>query len=97
VATAPLGHSSRRRLGFHCGRSPKGAVARRPDGPSIITSRTSASVSPTSAMRPTGRAEIPEIPPTRPVTHSALARVLPAPRPPRTSQVCQEPASSGGI
>jgi hypothetical protein len=49
-ATAPFGHSSRRRDEVHCGRSGRGQCARIPDGPSIITSRASCAVSPTSAM-----------------------------------------------
>ncbi len=53
--------------------------------PSIITSRTSCSVSPTSAMR----AALPLLERDAALTHSAPARVLPAPRPPRISQVVQ--------
>ena len=62
-------------------------AARRPETPSIITSRTSCSVSPTSAMRPTARSVYSRSPSASPRTHSAPARVLPAPRPPRMSQV----------
>ena len=43
--SAPFGQSSRRG-GLHCGRSAAGATASSPDTPSIITSRTSAMVSP---------------------------------------------------
>ena len=67
--------------------------------PSIITSRTSAKVSPTRAMRPTGLPSAPR-PQARLLTHSAPARVLPAPRPPRISQTVQGPppwASAGGL
>ena len=49
-ATAPFGHSSRRRDGIQCGRSPCRCTASRPDTPSTITSRTSCSVSPISAI-----------------------------------------------
>jgi hypothetical protein len=65
-----------------------------PDGPSIITSRTSCSVSPISAIGLTGRS-----PPARLRTHSAPLLVLPAPRPPIKSQVVHGPppyAQSGG-
>jgi hypothetical protein len=54
-----------------------------------MTSRTSAIVSPTSAMRSARRSAKPTIPPTMALTHSAPARVLPAPRPPTMSQVGQ--------
>jgi len=58
-----------------------------PDGPSIITSRTSASVSPTRAKRPYLRRVKGDSPCTSAFTHSAPSRVLPAPRPPVTSQM----------
>ena len=76
-----------------------GCTASRPDTPSIITARTSASVSPTSAMRACRRwrSAARRAPCAR--THSAPARVLPAPRPPRISQVLHGPppcAAAGG-
>ena len=66
-----------------------------PETPSIITSRASCSVSPTSA---TGDSLSPSdvangvMPCVMPRTHSAPARVLPAPRPHSISQVVQERA-----
>ena len=92
-ATLPLRHSSRRRLGIHSGRAPRGCTASSPETPSIITSRTSCSLPPTSAMRCLGEAASAR-------THSAPARVLPAPRPPMMSQVTHGAplgASSGGF
>jgi len=83
-------------------RRPDRALARlvdleEPGRPSIMTSRAAAKVSPTSAMRPTGSCVSQPKPEARPITHSAPARVLPAPRPPRTSQVVQSShARSGG-
>src|SRR5262245_30464780 len=59
-----------------------------PLGPSIITSRTSCSVGPMRATRLTPRRS------TRSRTHSAPARVFPAPRPPIISHTRQSP--SGG-
>ena len=65
-----------------------------PDGPNTITSRASSSVSPTRATRELVPGS-PGLPPsTCARTHSAPARVLPAPRPPRMTQVVQSP--SGG-
>jgi hypothetical protein len=82
-ATTPLGHSTRRREGIHCGRSSRRCTASSPETPSTITSRVSCSVSPTSAMRLAVFAS------ASPLTHSAPARVFPAQRPPRMSQVRQ--------
>ena len=66
-----------------------------PLGPSIITSRTSCRVAPIRARRPPSlRAS------AWSAIHDAPARVLPAPRPPSTSQVDQVPPSSalsGGV
>ena len=69
------------------GRSRRPCTASRPETPSTITSRTSAAVSPISAMRPSGRIENCARPSASAFTHSAPARVLPAPRPPRISHV----------
>ncbi len=51
-----------------------------------MTSRTAASVSPTSAMRPAPGSAKPGAPVAIPRTHSAPDRVLPDPRPPISSQ-----------
>ena len=93
-ASAPFGHTSRRRLACHSGRRSGGEQARIPDGPNTITSRACASVSPTRATREQSPASPGPPPSTCARTHSAPARVLPAPRPPRTTQVVQSP--SGG-
>ena len=61
---------------------------RRPESPSIITSRTSAGVLATSAMRP----DVPDS--TRERTHSAPVRVLPNPRPAMSSQTDQSPGGA---
>jgi hypothetical protein len=60
-----------------------------PDGPSTITSRAAAKVSPTSAMRPQPGSAKPGSAMAMPRTHSVPVRVLPAPRPPSTSQIVQ--------
>src|SRR5688572_8104461 len=59
-----------------------------PEGPSIITSRTSPSVSPTSAIRPRRSFGLANggSPRTSESTHSAPSLVFPEPRPPVTSQ-----------
>ncbi len=85
-AIVPFAKTIRRRLASKIGRG-RGATARMPETPSTITSRASPSVSATSAIRSPGvRASS--------STHSAPARVLPAPRPPIISQHRQSP--SGG-
>ena len=78
-ACAPLGKTSRRRVGWKAGRSLRKPTESSPLAPPSMTSRTACRVGPTSAMR---RA------PARTLssTHSAPARVLPEPRPPSTSQ-----------
>jgi hypothetical protein len=94
-----LRHSSRLRDGCHCGRCSGGCTASRPETPSIITSRTSCSVSPTSAIRATGWHANGASPSAWQRTHSAPPRVLPAPRPPIISQLSHGlpfGASSGG-
>ena len=68
----------------------RGCTASNPETPSTITSRASCSVSPTSAIGPSAAS----LPLASFRTHSAPARVLPAPRPPSRSQVVQSP--SGG-
>ena len=75
VATAPLGQVSRRFEGSYRGRSQGGQTARSPLGPSTITSRTSAAVAPTRAIRRDAPVS------TRCRIHSAAHRVLPNPRP----------------
>src|SRR6185312_16083057 len=85
-ATAPLLHTSRRRLASKRGLSCREIVTM-PDGPSIITSRTSPSVSPIRAICRCLFLAKGENPRTRLFTHSAPRRVFPAPRPPTTSQV----------
>jgi hypothetical protein len=62
-----------------------------PDGPSTMTSRTSAAVSPTTAMR---RAR-PDSASAR--MNSAAARVLPAPRPAWMNHTRQGPAGGSCI
>ncbi len=52
-ATTPLLHSRRRRDGVQVGRLSRGVSCMSPETPSIITSRTSCSLSPTSAIGPT--------------------------------------------
>ena len=82
MAVAPLGHVSRF---FERRNLVSGATSRKPDSPSTITARASrkvAPISPTRFMRPDR---------TPSATHSAPARVLPAPRPPRNSQMRQSP------
>ena len=56
-----------------------GLTARMPDGPSTMTSRVSAAVGPTRAMRRRPAS-------TCALTHSAPLRVLPKPRPARSIQ-----------
>jgi hypothetical protein len=58
-------------------------------GPSTITLRASAKVSPISAMRREALRAKSGSPSAMPRTHSAPVRVLPAPRPPSMSQVVQ--------
>ena len=65
------------------GRFEFGQIERRPD--STIVSRVSAAVGPTNAIRATLAAS------ARDRTHSAPVRVLPHPRPDRTSQIDQSP------
>src|SRR5581483_3616412 len=65
-------------------------MVRSPETPSIITSRTSAKVSPTSAIGPAGGGS----PVASARTHSAPARVLPEPRPPRRSHTSQSPSGA---
>ncbi len=86
---APFGHSSRRRDGIQSGRSPGGDDRKMPAGPSIMTSRASCSVSPTSAMWRCACSAYGPSPIASARTHSAPSRVLPAPRPASTSQVVQ--------
>src|SRR5690606_4515302 len=93
-ATAPLSHTSRLRLGSKRGRLPR-ETARMPEGPSIITSRTSPRVSPTRAMRPYLYAAKGGKPRTNAFTHSAPSRVLPEPRPLITSQISRSLAATG--
>src|SRR6185436_189984 len=67
--------------------------------PSIMTLRTWPMVAPMSAMRWARRSARPAMASAWARTHSAPVRVLPEPRPPRISQVCQERplrATSGG-
>src|SRR5262249_60587267 len=82
---------SRRRDGVHCGRSLRGDTCRSPLGPSIITSRASCSVSPTSATLRQRFSPYGAVPLATPRTHSAPSLVFPAPRPPSISQVVQGP------
>ena len=79
VAARPRAWGARRRGG-----SPS-----RPERPSIMTLRTWPMVSPTSAMRCERRSAMGSVSVAWARTHSAPARVLPEPRPPSTSQVCQ--------
>src|SRR4029078_8143725 len=58
-----------------------------PAGPSIMTSRASCSVSPTSAIFRHGCPPYGDAPLTKARTHSAPNLVLPAPRPPSISHV----------
>jgi hypothetical protein len=88
VARAPLGQVSRRLVGSYRGMNHGGLIARMPLSPSTMVSRTSAAVAPTRASRRAAPDS------TRRRTHSAAARVLPAPRPMSISQVRQSP--SGG-
>jgi hypothetical protein len=85
-ACAPFAHTRRLRLAWYAGRTC--GSARRPDSPSIITSRASWKVGAISAMRFARpyRASA--------LTHSAPARVLPAPRPPRNTQARHSPAGA---
>ena len=93
-ATAPFGQTSRLRLACHSGRRSGGVEGMMPDVPNTMTSRAWSIVSPTRATREL----VPGSPGLPPSTcariHSAPARVLPAPRPPRMTQVVQSP--SGG-
>src|SRR5437763_63642 len=61
----------------------------RPERPSIMTLRTWPMVSPTRAMRCERRSAMGSVSVACARTHSAPARVLPEPRPPSRSQVCQ--------
>ena len=93
-AAENVGQTSRLRVASHFGRRSGGEQARMPLSPNTITSRTCSIVSPTSATRrerPTSNGREPS---TSARTHSAPARVLPAPRPPMTTHVRQSP--SGG-
>ena len=94
MASAPLGQINRFWLIFSSGRRSGGEVASRPDSPSTITARTWSMVSPISATRRDRPAESGIAPSTCARIHSAPARVLPAPRPPRITQVCQSPSGS---
>src|SRR6185312_391044 len=85
VATAPFGQRRRWFDGSYCAPC---ATASNPDAPSIITARASLKVAPTSAMRRMRLARTPL------ATHSAPARVLPAPRPPRKSHKRQRPSGA---
>ncbi len=87
-ATAPQGQVTCRFDGSNRGRAPGGCTARRPETPSTMTVRASASVSPISAIRASGSAR------AWARTHSAPARVFPAPRPPSINQVVQDAPSS---
>ncbi len=94
-AIAPFGQVTCRRDGSKHGRSSAGCTARRPETPSTITLRASAKFSATKAMR----ASSPPGSLTSWRTHSAPARVFPAPRPPNRIQLVQAPppcASFGG-
>ena len=91
-ATAPFGHRSRPRLACHSGLRSGGEDAKIPLSPKIITSRTCATVSPTSAIRAQRPASRGPAPSTQLRTHSAPARVLPAPRPPMMIQLRQHPS-----
>jgi len=93
-AKAPFGQISRRRVEIQTGRRSGGLAARIPDGPKTITSRAWSSVSPTSATARAAPSSNGPGPSTIDLTHSAPARVLPAPRPPMQTQVRQSP--SGG-
>jgi hypothetical protein len=86
VATTPLGQVSLRLLGLYRGRNHGGLTDRSPDSPSTMTSRTSAAVGPTRAIR---RACLVS---ARLRIHSAPVRVLPQARPAGASQVRQSPA-----
>jgi len=63
-----------------------------PLSPNTITSRTWSKVSPTSATRRALPGSSGRAPSTCARTHSAPARVLPAPRPPMITQLFQAPA-----
>ena len=84
---APDGHTSRRRLASHLGLLSGPASALSPDGPSIITSRTSWNAGPTSAkvIAPRRASSLIQNPP---------AKVLPDPRPPSSTHV-RHPVSAG--
>ena len=86
MARAPLGQVSRHLEGSYRGRNQGGETARMPLCPSIMVPRTSRVVAPTRASR----LAAPDSTWWR--THSAAARVLPAPRPMRSSQARQPPA-----
>lgn len=96
-AWLPSGQTSRQRELTSSGCRSCHSSDIRPDTPSTITSRASAQLGPTSAIR-SGRAgrngeRISER------SHSAPARVLPDPRPPRISQLdqsCDACGSPGG-
>ena len=89
-AIAPFGQTSRRRDASKLGRNRR-AIRQMPDTPSIITSRASPSVSATSAIRNSPARACPV---ASPCTHSAPARVLPEPRPPKISQLRQSPSGA---
>src|ERR1043166_2029361 len=83
TASAPLpGQRTRRMLGSYS--APSDTVSS-PETPSIITVRASEWVAAMSATRLARPVRTPS------TTHSAPARVLPAPRPPRYSQMRQSP------
>src|SRR5690606_11060975 len=62
-----------------------------PDGPSTITSRASANVSPTNAICPLDRLAKGNSPCAMPETHTAPALVFPEPLPPNICQTRQSP------
>src|ERR1700730_5926883 len=82
---APFGQVSLRFVGSYCGRCCGGPIASRPLSPSTMTSRASAAVGATSAIR-RRRWWM-----TWSRIHSAPLRVLPKPRPASSSQVRQSP------
>jgi hypothetical protein len=90
-ATAPFGHTSRLRPACHSGLRSGGEEAMIPDSPNTMTSRAWSIVSPTRATREQRPRSPGRLPSTCARTHSEPARVFPAPRPPRTTQVVQSP------
>lgn len=89
MAIAPFGHVKRLFDGSYFGRNQDGEIASMPDSPSTITSRTSAAVGATKAIRRLRPDS------TSALTHSTPVLVLPKPRPASNSQVRQSVA--GGI